>query len=106
MPKLLVAVETKLRPVGCPVCGVQAVSKGRRTTLVRDLEIAGRPSVLVWRKRRISCKGPRLPEKDLERGDRRHCPECCTHRPGENLDEGGGGAAAVVHVAAIPCGAP
>lgn len=61
--ELLVAVETKPRPVGCPVCGVRAESKGRRTTLVRDLEIAGRPTVLVWRKRRFSCKDPDCPNK-------------------------------------------
>jgi transposase len=61
--ELLVAVETKPGPVGCPTCGVRAESKGRRTTLVRDLEIAGRPTVLVWRKRRFSCKDPDCPNK-------------------------------------------
>lgn len=61
--ELYVLVETKLGPVGCPTCGVLAESKGRRTTLVRDLEIAGRPTVLVWRKRRWRCNDPDCPMK-------------------------------------------
>lgn len=61
--ELYVLVETKLGPVGCPTCGVLAESKGRRTTLVRDLEIAGRPTVLVWRKRRFACKDPDCPNR-------------------------------------------
>lgn len=46
------AVETKMARTGCPSCGV-----GRETT-VRDLPVAGRPTVLVWRKRRWSCPEP------------------------------------------------
>ncbi len=61
--ELYVLVETKPGPVGCPTCGVLAESKGRRATLVRDLEIAGRPTVLVWRKRRWRCKDPDCPMK-------------------------------------------
>jgi transposase len=61
--ELVVLVETPSRVVGCPSCGVRAESKGRRTTLVRDLEIAGRPTVLVWRKRRWICKDPDCPKK-------------------------------------------
>ena len=61
--ELLVLCETAPGPVGCPDCGVRAESKGRRTTFVRDLEIAGRPTVLVWRKRRWRCKDPDCPTK-------------------------------------------
>lgn len=58
--ELLVAVETRPGPVGCAVCGVLAKSKGRRTTLVGDLEIAGRATVRVWRTRRWRCTEPDL----------------------------------------------
>ena len=37
------------------MCGTWAESKGRPTVLLRDLEISGRPTVLVWRKRRFRC---------------------------------------------------
>ena len=48
--------------VGCPSCGTRATAKDRRETW-RDLPAAGRPVVLVWRKRRWSC-----PEHDCEDG--------------------------------------
>jgi transposase len=53
--ELMVLVETKAGPVGCPRCGSRAESKGRRTSAIRDLELAGRPTVLVWNKRRWRC---------------------------------------------------
>lgn len=56
--ELFVLVETEAGPVGCPGCGTRAESKGRRSTCVRDLEVAGRPTVLVWRKRRWRCREP------------------------------------------------
>lgn len=49
-------VETRAGRVGCSGCGAVAESKGRREVKVRDLELAGRPSALVWRKRRWCCK--------------------------------------------------
>ena len=48
-------VETDATVVGCRGCGVRAVSHGRRSTLVRDLPIAGRPTRLRWRKRLWRC---------------------------------------------------
>lgn len=54
-------VETTAVTVGCPSCGVRATPKDRRETTVRDLPVAGRPCVLVWRKRRWSC-----PDADCE----------------------------------------
>jgi transposase len=41
--------------VGCLGCGTRVKVKGRRPTIVRDLPVAGRPTVLVWRKRRWRC---------------------------------------------------
>jgi transposase len=55
---LWLLVETRPGLVACRSCGVRAESKGRSTVLVRDLEIAGRASVLVWRKRRWRCVDP------------------------------------------------
>ena len=56
--ELWLLVETKASLVGCPSCGVRAKAKGRRETTVRDLPVAGRPTVLVWRKRRWCCPDP------------------------------------------------
>jgi transposase len=53
-----VHVETKPGRWACAVCSGWAESKDRPTVLVRDLEIAGRPTVLVWRKRRLRCLDP------------------------------------------------
>lgn len=47
--------------VGCPGCGTRAVGHGRTRSAVRDLPIAGRPSVLVIAKRRWRC-----PDRDCE----------------------------------------
>ncbi|MDQ3357355.1 MAG: transposase family protein [Actinomycetota bacterium] len=41
--------------MGCPVCGVVAVSHGRRTHEVVDTPCFGRPVRLRWRKRTWSC---------------------------------------------------
>jgi transposase len=56
--EVFVLVETESSVVPCVSCGTRAESKGRRTSVIRDLEIAGRPSVLVWRKRRWRCVEP------------------------------------------------
>jgi transposase len=52
------AVETTAEMVGCEACGIRAVGHGRRRVRVRDLPIAGRPVVLVWRKRLWRCPDP------------------------------------------------
>ena len=52
------AVETTADVVGCEACGTRAVAHGRRTVRVRDLPMADRPVVLVWRKR--ICAAPKL----------------------------------------------
>jgi transposase len=49
------AVETRSGPRWCPGCGVGAVGHGRSRTVVRDLPIAGVPTVLVFARRRLRC---------------------------------------------------
>ena len=56
--ELWVYVETGPGRRVRPGCGTWAESQGRPTVLVRDLEIAGRPTILVWRKRRFRCVDP------------------------------------------------
>lgn len=51
-------VESTADEVGCESCGTRAVGHGRVRTAVRDLTISGRPTVLVWAKRRWRCPDP------------------------------------------------
>lgn len=51
-------VETAADVVGCGACGTRAVGHGRGRTAVRDLPIAGRPTVLVFARRRWRCPEP------------------------------------------------
>lgn len=55
------SVETTADVAGCEACGTKAVAHGRREVRVRDLPMADRPVVLVWRKRLWRC-----PEPDCE----------------------------------------
>lgn len=48
-------VETTADVVGCAGCGTRAVGHGRTRSAVRDLPIAGRPTVLVFARRRWRC---------------------------------------------------
>lgn len=52
-------VETTATRLACPECGVIGAGNGRRRVIVRDLPIAGRPTVLVWAKRTGRCREPR-----------------------------------------------
>jgi transposase len=54
-PGLVVTIESPPGPMGCPACGVVAVSHGRRTHEVVDTPCFGRPVRLRWRKRTWSC---------------------------------------------------
>ena len=56
-------VETTETVTGCPRCGVLAEPHGRRPVTVRDLPIAGRPTVLVWTKRLWRCLEPRCAQR-------------------------------------------
>ena len=56
-------VETTGAVTGCPRCGVVAEPHGRRPVSVRDLPLAGRPTVLVWSKRLWRCLEPRCAQR-------------------------------------------
>jgi transposase len=56
-------VETTADRAWCAGCGVRAVGNGRRRVTVRDLSIAGVPTVIVWAKRTWRCR-----EERCERG--------------------------------------
>ena len=51
----MVHVESVRRPVGCPTCGSIAQLKDWATVVLVDLPVYGRPTRLVWRKRRMEC---------------------------------------------------
>ena len=48
-------VETEADRAWCPSCGVRAIGHGRKRAQVRDLPIAGTPTVLVFARRRWLC---------------------------------------------------
>jgi transposase len=48
-------VETRADRAWCPRCGVRAVGHGRSRSVVRDLPIAGTPTVLLFARRRWRC---------------------------------------------------
>ena len=52
---LVVRVESAPGPVGCPDCGVRAVSRGRREHRLVDIPAFGTPVRLVWVKRTWAC---------------------------------------------------
>lgn len=54
--ELVVTVETTTSVVGCRGCGCRAESQGRARIPVRDLACFGRPTRLVWVKRRWRCR--------------------------------------------------
>ncbi len=54
--ELMLLVETTTDRDFCRTRGVRAGSKGRARTIVRDVPIAGRPTVLVWKKRIWRCE--------------------------------------------------
>ena len=56
--ELWLYVETTTDVVGCSRCGTRATGHGRARTAVRDLPISGRPTVLMWAKRRFRCPDP------------------------------------------------
>jgi transposase len=48
-------VETCIDRAWCPSCAVRAIGHGRSRSVVRDLPIAGTPTVLVFARRRWRC---------------------------------------------------
>jgi len=59
--ELELLVETTAGRDWCRGCGVRATSHGRRSTLVRDLPVSGRPTRLRWHKRLWRCQEPLCP---------------------------------------------
>ena len=53
--ELIINIETQSTVVGCPECGVRAQAKDRMRVDIRDLPCFGRPTRLVWMKRRWRC---------------------------------------------------
>jgi transposase len=58
---LRVRVESPPGPMGCPSCGVVALSHGRREVELIDAPCFGRPVRVLWRKRTWSCLEPACP---------------------------------------------
>lgn len=58
---LTVTVESAAEPMGCPACGVVAHRHGRREVRLVDAPAFGRPTTVVWRKRRWRCPEPACP---------------------------------------------
>jgi transposase len=52
---LVIHFESKRVDVGCPECGVVAQVKDRPLVTLVDLPVNGRPTTLVWHKRRFCC---------------------------------------------------
>lgn len=61
--ELEVTVETEQTVVGCAGCGVRAQSQGRRTAVVRDVDVFGRRARLRWVKRLWRCREPACPRR-------------------------------------------
>jgi len=55
---LVLTIETPPRVEGCRVCGVVAVSHGRRPRVLHDIPCAGVPVRIRWRRRTWSCPDP------------------------------------------------
>ncbi len=58
---LRVRVESPPGPMGCPACGVVALSHGRREVELIDAPCFERPTRVVWWKRTWSCLEPSCP---------------------------------------------
>lgn len=58
---LRIHVETRAEIVGCPTCGSLAAVKDRPVITLVDLPALGRPTRLVWHKRRLCCTDPDCP---------------------------------------------
>ena len=57
--EVVIRIETIPELVGCAECGVVAVAQDRMAVEYRDLAAFGRPTRLVWIKRRWRCEEPR-----------------------------------------------
>jgi len=53
--EVVIDIETTVEVMGCAACGSRAESQDRMPVAVRDLACFGRPTRLVWNKRRWRC---------------------------------------------------
>ncbi len=53
--EVIIEIETTADVVGCGRCGTRAESQDRMAVEIRDLACFGRPTRLLWRKRRWRC---------------------------------------------------
>jgi transposase len=68
---LTVVVESEPVVMGCPTCGVVAHGHGRLDVRLVDAPSAGRPVLIVWRKRRWLCPEPACPRVSFVEQDER-----------------------------------
>ena len=68
---LRVTVESARQVMGCPACGVVALSHGRRTVRLVDSPCFGAPVQLLWRKRTWECVEPACPTGTFTEQDER-----------------------------------
>lgn len=54
--ELVITIQTTADLVGCTGCGIRAEAQDRMSIEIRDLACFGRPTRLVWRKRRWRCR--------------------------------------------------
>jgi len=86
---LRVHVERVAAIAGCPVCGVVAHVKDRRQVELVDLPSFGRPTRLVWHKRRFRCPEPSCPHGSWTEQDPLIAPRrlCLSDRAGRWITE-------------------
>ena len=75
--ELRVEVESTVRRPRCPRCGFKCHRvHDRRDKKIRDLGVSGRPTTLVWSRRRMACDncGSRVPLRRTTRRSRVRSP--------------------------------
>jgi len=81
--EVVVRVETTVTRVFCETCGVRAEPQDRMRVDVRDLACFGRPTRLVWVKRRWRCREPLCPARTwTERSEHVDAQVVLTRRAG------------------------
>ena len=86
---LAIHVETRSERPKCRTCGSLAVVKDRPAVTLVDLPAFGRPTRLVWHKRRWSCPDPDCPTGSFTETEHRiGAPRLCiTDRAGRWVTE-------------------
>ncbi len=83
LAEVVITIETTADFVGCSACGIRAESQDRVPVPIRDLTCFGRPSRLVWIKRRWRCREPLCDAKTwTERSEHLDAQVVLTRRAG------------------------